>query len=246
MQKSLLYLLGMVFGVGIASNDIYLSALPHLSALHSITPWLINCTLVGYFIATAIASLLYAPLLSYIDRKQLFNLCVLLFSGASILISLSGEVAYIILGRILQGIAFGIIQPTLLATVREQFPTNTSGALAAMSFATEVFCTFIPTLGALSFTYVSWNSPFLIIGLIAAVLLSKAQPILTTTVGGVKSRINLISLKKLAQKQNFVRYNAISFLMIGLGWGMITMSAYLFDSPLSHGFFIVGTVHFMR
>lgn len=49
--------------------------------------------------------------------------------------------------------------------------------MVAMSFASEAFCTFIPTLGALSFTYIIWNSPFLIIGGIAFILFIKIQPV---------------------------------------------------------------------
>lgn len=61
-----------------------------------------NCTLIGYFIATAIACLGYVSLLSYMPRQQLFNICMCIFIVASILISFADNPAQIILGRLLQ------------------------------------------------------------------------------------------------------------------------------------------------
>lgn len=240
MQKSSVYLLGIVFGVGIASNDIYLSALPHLSVLHNISPRMMNCTLIGYFIATALACACYASLLAYMSRKQLLNICILMFVGASILITFADNAPQIILGRLLQGMAFGIIQPALIAMVKEQFQTATAQAMAAMSFASEAFCAVIPTIGALSFTYISWNSPFLIIGGVACVLFIKTQPIwahpsLKPT--QQKTKIHWSGIKRVAYTQNFLRFSGIGCLMNGLCWGTTTVSAYLFDQPLTHGLF---------
>lgn len=237
MKKSNLYLLGLVGGLGVASSDIYVSCLPDLCKMHSIHPQDMNKTLVFYFIAMALASLLYPFSLICIQRRNLFIISASLYSSACFLIALSENIEHVYLARIMQGIAFGIIQPALISVIKEKSRLQTSNNLASFSFAAEFLSIIAPLVGVIIFSIFNWKSPFICLGFLSLFLFITTKDLMKEIRPYYLYYPTFKSLKKLFTTTDFLVFNLISFLMIGLGWGIITSSSYLYDNPLYQGIF---------
>lgn len=238
MKKTDMYLLGLVGGLGIASNDIYVSNLPQLSKLFTTHPWLTNLTLTGYFVATAVSSIIYALMPYKFSKRNLFVNSLLFFIFATLFISFASSSIQLVIGRIMQGMAFGIIQPCIISAIKEKSQGCVSSSMASYSLASEILSIVIPVIGAVSFTYVSWNSPFIFLAVLSAVFLYYAKDLVTPSKGEGRDDLSLpLNELKFYNDMNFHKFNLLSFLMNGIGWALIIISTYIFDDSLNHGYF---------
>lgn len=240
MKRRDLFIFGMVGGLGVVSSDVYVSSLPYLRSFYSVSPELLNLTISLYFFSTAISSLLFSHINAYIPTKICYSSSLFLFILASILISLYPSEEILLSGRIIQGISFGIIQPLLIAHIRSFGEEKNLGKNMSMySFSAEILSTGIPLIGALLFSFLTWNSPFLFVSFLGIILFYASYKLIQD-----KEKLHftfqksaISSLIKISKDRDFIKYNCLSFLMIGLGWALITTSSYELDNPILHGIF---------
>jgi DHA2 family multidrug resistance protein len=106
--------------------------------------------------------------------KFTFRLALALFTIGSLLCSLSGNLVALVMSRIFQGFAAGLLSPLGSAFLLRVFPREKLGlAIALFSISAVVSTSFGPTLGGLLIDNFSWQTMFLInipVG-IAAILL---------------------------------------------------------------------------
>jgi DHA2 family multidrug resistance protein len=130
--------------------------------------------LTSYLIANAIVIPLSAWLSEVVGRKRYYMISVALFSLASLCCGLAPTLTFLILARILQGVAGGGLQPVTQAMLVDTFPPEKRGQALAMFGLTVILAPTIgPILGGTITDNFSWHWIFLInvpIGAISLVL----------------------------------------------------------------------------
>lgn len=236
MKRSHLIIFGLVGGLGVASSDVYISSLPYLTSQYSVSPESLNFTITAYFIATAISCLLFSHIHSYISAKKCYVITILTFVSASLLIALHPSEKILILGRVIQGLCFGIIQPLLISHIRMVGKEDNLGKnMSLYSLGAEAVSTCAPLIGALLFSFLTWNSPFLFLALLVLTLFYVSSGLIFEEEKLSFRESTLYCMIEILKDKNFFKYNFLSFLMIGLAWGIVTITPYEFNNPILHG-----------
>lgn len=182
-QKNLILavLTGMFF-VGMAATDIYVSSLPQMVKDFATTPTKVNLTLSVYFLGVAFSVLFVGEVSNRFGRRRSILSGVLLFSVASLIISIANSLELIILMRFMQsiGAAIIVVVPRLLLRdcmdEREQIAAN--GVLLMGLIISPAIA---PVIGAFLAKYWGWRSCFLFSGILSLIFLIFAYKIVPET-----------------------------------------------------------------
>lgn len=129
-----------------------------LSATYDEATWVIT----SYLIANAITVPVSSWLSETIGRKRYYMICVAGFGAASALCGLSPSLTFLILARLLQGLAGGGLQPTTQAILVDTFPPERRGlALSLFGLTVVLAPTIGPTVGGWITDNISWHWIFL-------------------------------------------------------------------------------------
>ena len=128
----------------------------------------------GYMIANSIVLPIAAWLGTRLGRKRYFTSAILLFTLASFACGMAPNLAFLVLCRILQGLAGGALLPTSQTLIQEQFPPEKAGmAMAIFGMSVMVGPALGPTVGGYLTDNFGWRSIFNInipLGILAATL----------------------------------------------------------------------------
>lgn len=128
----------------------------------------------GYMIANSIVLPIAAWLGSRLGRKRYFTTAILLFTISSFACGMAPNLGFLILFRVLQGLAGGALLPTSQTLIQEQFPREKAGmAMAIFGMSVMVGPALGPTLGGYLTDNFGWRSIFNVnvpMGLMAAAL----------------------------------------------------------------------------
>lgn len=214
-----------------------------LSATYDEATWVLT----SYLIANAITVPISAWLSSVIGRKRYYMICVAGFGLASALCGLAPSLTFLILARILQGLAGGGLQPTTQAILVDTFPPQRRGlALALFGLTVILAPTIGPTLGGVITDNLSWRWIFFINLPVAALSLFLVQTVIAEPAALEKERQ--------AKIDRGLRLDVIGFALIALGLGALeyTMDRGQrldwFSSPLicfTAGVAVVGLIAFV-
>ena len=130
----------------------------------------------GYFLTLSALLVLAGALTDFYGRRRMFALGLIAFAATSLLCALSPTMEFLIMGRILQGVAGALLVPGSLAIITASFEGEEQGRAfgvwAAASGATTILG---PFLGGVLVNSISWrmaffvNVPFLIVAYVATV-----------------------------------------------------------------------------
>lgn len=127
--------------------------------------------LTSYLVANAVVLPLSAWLSEIVGRKRYFLICLVLFTGSSLLCGLAPSLPLLIFFRVLQGIGGGGLAPVSQAILVDTFPVEKRAtAFAVYGQAAVLGPALGPTLGGLLTDSLSWRWVFFInipVGLIA-------------------------------------------------------------------------------
>jgi len=134
----------------------------------------------GYVLALGIAVPFSGWLIKRLSGKQLFMGSLVLFLIGSLLSGLSWNIASLIIFRVVQGFAAGIMTPTLSTLAVQLAGKDNLGKLMSMVGIPVVFGPIIgPVIGGLILEYLPWHWLFFVnlpIGVIGLVLLQWKMP----------------------------------------------------------------------
>lgn len=236
MERGHIFILGLLGGLGVASSDAYVSSLPYLRSLYSVSPEILNSTITAYFISMAFSCLSFSHIHSYIPARRCFIIAVSVFMLASLLIPLYPSEEILLLGRIFQGLSFGIIQPLIISHIRTVGKDENLGKnMSIFSIGAEALAICTPFVGALLFSFLTWNSPFFYICFLTAFLFYLSVGFINENEKIGFRTSTLRSMKEILKNRNFLRFNFASFFMIGLAWLLISISSYEMRNPILHG-----------
>jgi MFS transporter, DHA2 family, multidrug resistance protein len=116
------------------------------------------------FLATNITGLLASSwTISKIGQRQTFLLVMSVFAGASLLCFVAPSLELLIVGRVLQGFAGGLLQPLVMLVLFQVFPPSQRGlAMGMFSMGVTVALGLGPSLGGITIDAFSWRSIFLV------------------------------------------------------------------------------------
>ncbi|BDR55513.1 DHA2 family efflux MFS transporter permease subunit [Xylocopilactobacillus apis] len=166
---------GMLIGVfvGMFSETSLNIALPqlmkHLNVSNGTVQWLVT----GYMLVIGVILPLNSLLTKWFTTRQIviFGLCD--FIVGSVISALSSTFSILLVGRMIQGIATGLLLPLMFTVAMQVFPPSKLGTAMGMCALVIMFAPAIgPTLTGLILAKLSWNwifwsfVPFLAIALI--------------------------------------------------------------------------------
>ena len=133
-------------------------ALPHMQGTLSASVDEITWVLTSYLVANAIVIPLGGWFSDIFGRKNFFNSCVLIFTGASVACGVSQNLESLVFFRIVQGAAGGALIPLSQAIMMETFPPKEQGMAMAMWGVGIMFAPVIgPYLGGWITDNYSWR-----------------------------------------------------------------------------------------
>lgn len=149
-------------------------ALPHIAGNLSVTTNEATWVLTSYLVSNAIILPITGWLGNHFGRKRVLIFCIGLFTFASALCGLAGNLGFLVVARILQGIGGGAMLPISQAVLLESFPPAKRGvAMAVFAMGVVVAPILGPTLGGWITDNYSWRWIFYInlpVGIFAALM----------------------------------------------------------------------------
>src|ERR1700730_2884717 len=107
-------------------------ALPYMQGTFAAAPDQITWVLTSYIVAAAIMTAPVGWLTARFGRKNVFLVCLVGFTGSSMLCGLAGSLTQIVLFRLLQGVFGAALVPLSQATMLDIYPIEQRGkAMAA-------------------------------------------------------------------------------------------------------------------
>lgn len=170
-EKGLIVLIGFLSAFIPLSTDLYLPALPLMAKNFKATPSLINLTLILFFIFYAVGALFWGPLSDKYGRKRILLIGLAIYTSASALCALSGNIYLLILFRIIQAIAAGAATAVAQAIVKDSYSgSKRLSVLAMVSSMTMVSPIVAPVVGALILRFTSWRGVFVALAVIGLLI----------------------------------------------------------------------------
>jgi DHA2 family multidrug resistance protein len=128
----------------------------------------------GYMIANSIILPISGWLGMRFGRKNYFTLAIIAFTTASFMCGAAPNLGFLVMCRIVQGLAGGALLPTSQTLIQEQFPQEKAGlAMAIFGMSIMVGPALGPTVGGYLTDNFGWRSIFYVnvpLGLIAGLL----------------------------------------------------------------------------
>ncbi|GAA4851849.1 multidrug effflux MFS transporter [Actinomycetospora corticicola] len=163
--------LGALIALGPLTIDMYLPALPTITAQLETTQAAVQLTLTGTLIGLAAGQLLIGPLSDAVGRRRPLLVGTALHVLASVAIVVAPNVAVLGVLRVLQGLGAAAGAVVALAVVRDLFTGRPAATLLSRLFLVMgVAPVLAPTLGGELLRVTSWRGVFAVLALYGAVL----------------------------------------------------------------------------
>lgn len=172
-----LAMVSMLLGafVGMLSETSLNIALPQLTLAFRTNTATIQWLVTGYMLVIGIILPLSSMISKWFTTRQIIIFALLDFIVGAMISALAPNFAVLLIGRMIQGIATGLILPLMFAVVMQIFPPQKIGAVMGVCALVIMFAPAIgPTLtglvlGKLSWRWIFWLFiPFLLVALIFA------------------------------------------------------------------------------
>jgi DHA1 family bicyclomycin/chloramphenicol resistance-like MFS transporter len=168
----LVLILGTLTALSPFSIDMYLPAFQDIAkSLHTTTSR-VDLSLSSFFIGLATGQLIYGPLMDRFGRKRPLYFGLSLYIVASVGCFLSTSVEMLIVIRVLQAIGSCAAGVASIAMVRDLFPVEDNAKVFALLFLVLGASPLIaPTVGSYLADALGWQSVFIVLLSIAALIL---------------------------------------------------------------------------
>lgn len=164
----------LFFGVLMGALDIAIlgPALPSIRAEFAVDERTLSWMFSAYILANLISATLMAKLSDLFGRRWIYVADVGLFAVGSLLVVVAPQLAWVVLGRAMQGFGAGGIFPVASAVIGDVYPPERRGSALGMIGAVFGLAFLIgPLLGGVILAVASWRWLFLINVPIALVLI---------------------------------------------------------------------------
>ena len=117
----------------------------------------------GYFAAQTAGMLLSAWLIEVIGERRTCTIALIAFLRGGLMSGFADESGTLVLGRVMQGVSSGVIQPLGMAVTFRVFPQESKGlSMGIYSLGMVMGPSLGPTMGGLAIAEFSWRAVFLL------------------------------------------------------------------------------------
>ncbi|MCK6813034.1 Bcr/CflA family multidrug efflux MFS transporter [Enterobacter kobei] len=170
----IVFILGLLAMLMPLSIDMYLPALPVISAQFGVPAGSAQMTLSTYILGFALGQLLYGPMADSLGRKPVILGGTLVFAGAAVACALAQTIDHLIFMRFLQGLAAAAASVVINALMRDIYPKEEfSRMMSFVMLVTTIAPLVAPMAGGAVLVWFSWHAIFWILAL--AALLASAM-----------------------------------------------------------------------
>ncbi len=180
-EKGLIGLLGLLSAFVPLSTDLYLPALPSMMAQYQVSEGEMNLTLILFFIAYGIATLVWGPLSDKYGRKRVLTVGLAAYIASSLMCALSGSVHELIVFRTLQAVGGGGVTAVATAVIKDVFEGRRRIVVLAIVQSMVLIAPAVaPVLGAALLQVTSWQGIFLVLAAVGAIALAGSAAMVET------------------------------------------------------------------
>jgi DHA1 family bicyclomycin/chloramphenicol resistance-like MFS transporter len=168
----LILILGSLCTISPFSIDMYLPGFPAIAESLNTSISNVQLSLTSYLVGIAIGQLFYGPLLDKFGRKKPVYVGLIIYILTSVACAFTYSVDHLILMRFLQAIGGCVGMVAAQALVRDIFPLNkTAQVLSLLTLVIAVSPMIAPTLGGYLTAHFGWQSVFLVLAAITALIM---------------------------------------------------------------------------
>ena len=168
----IVFILGLLAMLMPLSIDMYLPALPVISAQFGVPAGSAQMTLSTYILGFAIGQLLYGPMADSLGRKPVILGGTLVFAGAAVACALAQSIDQLIIMHFFHGLAAAAASVVINALMRDVYPKEEfSRMMSFVMLVTTIAPLVAPMVGGAVLVWFSWHAIFWILA-VAALLAS--------------------------------------------------------------------------
>jgi len=170
----IVFILGLLAMLMPLSIDMYLPALPVISAQFGVPAGSVQMTLSTYILGFALGQLFYGPMADSLGRKPVILGGTLVFAAAAVACALAQSIDQLIVMRFLHGLAAAAASVVINALMRDIYPKEEfSRMMSFVMLVTTIAPLVAPMAGGAVLAWFSWHVIFWILAL--AALLASAM-----------------------------------------------------------------------
>lgn len=231
-KKGLVVFLAALTSFPALSTDLYLPALPGMTAYFGVPEYQTNLTLILFFVFYAVAILLWGPLSDRYGRRPILLVGLTCYMLAGSLCAVASDVFQLMVFRVFQALGTGAATVTATAIVKDVYHGRRREViLAAIQTMTVISPALAPIVGALILRFTTWRGAFVAQAILGVLVLAGAV-VFQETIGARLTGNPLSSLRRLGtvlRNRTFVHL-LINFSLIGAaGLAFIASSSYIYE-----------------
>lgn len=170
----IVFILGLLAMLMPLSIDMYLPALPVISAQFGVPAGSAQMTLSTYILGFALGQLFYGPMADSLGRKPVILGGTLVFAAAAVACALAQTIDHLIIMRFFHGLAAAAASVVINALMRDIYPKEEfSRMMSFLMLVTTIAPLVAPMAGGAVLVWFSWHVIFWILAL--AALLASAM-----------------------------------------------------------------------
>lgn len=154
------------------SLDMYTPAIPHMTGYFKTTDFMVNLTVVGYFVFYAVSLLLFGPFSDRYGRKPVLVASLAVYAAGGALCALSPSIEALIDMRMVQAVGAGAFCAVSTAIVKDAFiEEKRQSVLFVIQVMFVIGPVVAPIVGAAVLQFADWRGTFWVLSGIGAVCL---------------------------------------------------------------------------
>ncbi len=228
-RRLLVLFLALLSATPPLSTDMYLAAIPHIAEQWHAPVSLVNLSLVLWFVAFSFSLLFFGALSDRVGRRPVLLGGLLGFSIASALCAMATGPVWLIVFRVLQGVAASAPSAMTMAYCRDCFEGRARQHLLAwIGIIISIAPMVAPSVGALILKVADWRVIFIILSVIGLGQLTVASFYFRESArklegGGVLAAVKRYA--RLSRNRNFVLANSSMCLLVAPLFGYVGIAA---------------------
>jgi DHA1 family bicyclomycin/chloramphenicol resistance-like MFS transporter len=225
------FILGLLAMLMPLSIDMYLPALPVISAQFGVPAGSAQMTLSTYILGFALGQLFYGPMADSLGRKPVILGGTLIFAAAAVACALAQSIDQLIVMRLFHGLAAAAASVVINALMRDIYPKEEfSRMMSFVMLVTTIAPLVAPMAGGAVLVWFSWHAIFWILAL-AALLASAMIFFFIDETLAVERRQKFHIRTTMGNFASLFRHKRVLSYMLASGFSFAGMFSFLSAGP---------------
>ncbi|WP_368528201.1 Bcr/CflA family multidrug efflux MFS transporter [Enterobacter cloacae] len=227
----IVFILGLLAMLMPLSIDMYLPALPVISAQFGVPAGSAQMTLSTYILGFALGQLFYGPMTDSLGRKPVILGGTLIFAAAAVACALAQSIDQLIVMRLFHGLAAAAASVVINALMRDIYPKEEfSRMMSFVMLVTTIAPLVAPMAGGAVLVWFSWHAIFWILAL-AALLASAMIFFFIDETLAVERRQKFHIRTTMGNFASLFRHKRVLSYMLASGFSFAGMFSFLSAGP---------------